>query len=130
MRKGRTILLVSLIVVLVGALIAREEADRVERARENTVRANMHSLQTAIEDFAVKSAGVYPVAGDSAAVLANMLNGEYPINPYTGRRDPWVWRGDPRAPGIIAANPISATGYIVLGYGRKGLLPLRLTQDG
>jgi hypothetical protein len=99
-----------------------------DRAREGSVKANMHTFQLAIEDFAVKNTGTYPVAADDAAVKANMPGGAYPKNPFTGANDAWVWAANPATKGIIGANPCTTTGYTILGYGKSALLPLTLTN--
>jgi len=99
-----------------------------DRAREASVKANMHSFQLAVEDFAVKNTGTYPVAADDAAVKANMPGGAYPKNPFSGANDAWTWAADPAASGIIGANPAATTGYTIKGYGKVALLSLTLTN--
>jgi hypothetical protein len=87
----------------------------------------MHSFQLAIEDFAVKNSGTYPVAGDNAAVLANMPGGVYPVNPFSGARDAWTWVA-PAASGIIGTSVVATTGYTIQGFGKTAILPLSLTN--
>lgn len=78
----------------------RTARSKQDRAREGSTKANMHSFQLAIEDFAVKSSGTYPVAANNAAVLGNMPGGVYPVNPFSGARDAWTWVA-PAASGVI-----------------------------
>ena len=85
------------------------------------------SVQLAIEDFAVKNSGTYPVAGDDAAVKGNMPGGNYPVNPFSGARDAWTWVA-PAASGIIGTTTVSTTGYTIQGFGKTAMLPLSLTN--
>ena len=130
-RNGFTLIELMIVVVIIGILTAIAIPNFVEmqaRAREASVKANMHSFQLAVEDFSVKNAGTYPVAADDAAVMANMPSGNYPRNPFSGFNDAWTWGADPAAPGIIGVNPATTTTYVIKGYGRSGLIALLLTN--
>ena len=122
------LMVVGLIIGILASIAIPNFIALQERAREASVKANMHSFQLAIEDFAVKNTGTYPVAADDAAVKANLPTGNYPRNPYTGLNDAWTWAADPAASGIIGANPAVTTGYIIKGFGKAALLSLTMTN--
>lgn len=125
-----------MVVIAILAAIAIPNFIRVKhRAKEASVKANMHTLQVAFEDFAVKSGGVYPddetsVTPSGETVKDMCPGGQYPVNPFTEQPTIVVWDADPTNQGQIGANPAQTDRYVIKGYGRSGLLSLELTSGG
>ncbi len=121
-------------VALAGTAIPAYQTVRA-RAREASVRANMRTLQMALEDFALQNEAIYPT--DSTSTLGNGLtlrdlcvSGEYPANPFTQAPSVVQINADPapRSPGELAVHPARLDGYRVIANGANGdVLPFMIT---
>ncbi|MDI6807495.1 MAG: type II secretion system protein [Candidatus Eisenbacteria bacterium] len=133
-RKGFSLIELMIVVVIIGILVAIAVPNFISmqnRAKEGSVKANMHTFQLAMEDYAVQNDGTYAVAADKDDVEALFPGGAWPKNPFTGSAyaDADVGFGaDPDAAGEMAANPATASGYTIKGYGKSAILALTLTN--
>jgi len=132
--QGFTLIELMIVVVIIGILVGiavPNFTSMEDRAREAKVKGNMHSLQLAMEDFAVLNGDIFPTAGDKASVKALMIGGVWPDNPFTGAplTDADIPFGsDPTTSGQMGANPVGTTGYIVKGFGKSAILVQTLSS--
>lgn len=119
-----------IVVLIVGVLASIAIPNYIamqQRARESTVKANMHQVQLAMEDFSVQNEGAYPTADTDALPDGRVLRavcpiGNYPINPFTNAVTVIQWNANPTSgqPGELAFNPAQSSSYRLKGNGSSG----------
>jgi prepilin-type N-terminal cleavage/methylation domain-containing protein len=135
-QKGFTLVEIMVAAIIIGVIVAIGIPNFIQmqnRAKEATVKANMHALQLAIEDFATQTLGVYPDDAASSTPAGQTVEdlcpgGAYPENPFTFAPTVVAWDADPAISGQMGVNPATTTAYIIKGFGRSVLLLLQLTS--
>jgi hypothetical protein len=106
------------------------------RAREGTVKSNMHTVQMSMEDFSLLNDGQYPTSAAATVPDGRTLQqvcptSGYPTNPWSKVPSIVQWNTNPTAgaKGELAINPALASWYQVKGNGANGdTLSLVLTS--
>lgn len=136
-QRGFSLVELMIVVIVIGLLAAIAIPNFMaseSRAREASVKSNMHTFQLAAEDFRVRSDSSY--AGNAAEVVP-LLAGSFrnPFDRTTGAGLAWEDRSNlsasPAAHPGITSYADSAWGlmYNIKGYGREATLSLVLTNS-
>jgi prepilin-type N-terminal cleavage/methylation domain-containing protein len=129
-QSGFTLVELMIVVVVIGVLAAIAIPNYISvqrRAREATVKSNMHTLQVSMEDYAVQNESLYPIDGtatlpDGRTLAAVCPGGNYPVNPFTKLASVVQFNANPTSgmPGELAFNPATPMNYLLKGNGPTG----------
>lgn len=124
-REGFTLIELMIVVLVIGILAALAIPNYVNmqnRAKEASTKSNAHTLQLAVEDYAVTHGGVYSVA---AADITPLLPGQGLLaNVFTGVPSEPQFGVAAAVPGQIGVELLvqngAATGYVITAAGTGG----------
>jgi general secretion pathway protein G len=139
-RKGFTLIELMIVVVIIGLLASVAIPNFISmmgRAKEASVKTNMHVMQTAAEDFAAVSSGRYPdnaadLADDGLRLVDHVPFSSYPDNPFTAAPSVIQFDADPTTgnAGEIGFNPATADSYAIKGIGADGVMLRQQLRTG
>ncbi len=131
-RSGFTLIELMIVVVIIGLLASVAIPNFISltgRAKEASVKTNMHVMQTAAEDFAAVSGGRYPddaadLADDGLRLVDHVPFTSYPENPFTQLPSVVQFDLDPTNgnEGKIGFNPATPDSYAIKANGADGTL--------
>lgn len=129
---GRGFTLIELMVAMVvlgvlAAIIIPKVLTFMRTAREASVKSNMHTLQIAVEDFALENQTEYPASAfdilpDGRTLSQLCPSSNYPVNPFTNAVSIVQFNQRPTSghAGELGIDPAAVDRYAIRANGQSG----------